>query len=272
MAATITITRGVSLPNSASKTDFHNLIDTATGVLSGTITTSDISASAGIVGTQLSASANIADTQLAQITTASKVHGSSLTGLASTPSGAGVIPIANLATGTPDGTKYVRDDGTLVAPSVAAVAGMVVQSVSVSSAAVDTATTLLPVDNTTPSNSEGKELSALDVTLTPSSSSNILEFELILYAIHSSGDKVGATILQGTSVICAGYAQNSASFLESRIHIIFRKTAGTTSSTTWHVRYGPSTGGTAYVNSLDGANSLFNGLMYSTLIVKEIKA
>lgn len=113
MSATITITRGTSLPNSASKTDFHNLIDTATGVLSGTITTSDISASAGIVGTQLSASANIADTQLAQITTASKVHGSSITGLASTPSGAGIIPIANLASGTPDGTKFVRDDGTL---------------------------------------------------------------------------------------------------------------------------------------------------------------
>lgn len=98
--ATITITRGSSLPNSASKTDFHNLIDTATGTLSGTITGSDISASAGIVGTQLSTSANIADTQLAQITTASKVHGSSITGLASLPSGAGVIPSANLPTVT----------------------------------------------------------------------------------------------------------------------------------------------------------------------------
>lgn len=29
----------------------------------------------------------------------------------------GVIPIGNLATGTPDGTKFVRDDGTLVTPS-----------------------------------------------------------------------------------------------------------------------------------------------------------
>lgn len=29
----------------------------------------------------------------------------------------GVIPIARLATGTPDGTKFVRDDGTLVVPS-----------------------------------------------------------------------------------------------------------------------------------------------------------
>jgi len=29
----------------------------------------------------------------------------------------GVIPIANLATGTPDGTKFIRDDGTLQTPS-----------------------------------------------------------------------------------------------------------------------------------------------------------
>lgn len=28
-----------------------------------------------------------------------------------------VIPIANLATGTPDGTKFVRDDGTLAVPA-----------------------------------------------------------------------------------------------------------------------------------------------------------
>lgn len=27
------------------------------------------------------------------------------------------IPLANLATGTPDGTKFIRDDGTLVTPT-----------------------------------------------------------------------------------------------------------------------------------------------------------
>lgn len=41
---------------------------------------------------------SIADSKLNQITTASKVHGSSLTGLASIPAGAGVIPSANIPT------------------------------------------------------------------------------------------------------------------------------------------------------------------------------
>lgn len=49
-----------------------------------------------IVNADISASAGIVDTKLAQITTASKVHGTSITGLASLPAGAGVIPSANL--------------------------------------------------------------------------------------------------------------------------------------------------------------------------------
>lgn len=93
--ANITITRGSTLPDSASKADFHNLVDNATGTVTN-VAGADISSSAGIVGTQLSSNADILDTQLHQITTASKVHGSSLTGLASIPSGAGVIPSANL--------------------------------------------------------------------------------------------------------------------------------------------------------------------------------
>jgi len=40
--------------------------------------------------------AGIVDSKLAQITTASKVSGTAITGLASLPSGAGVIPNANL--------------------------------------------------------------------------------------------------------------------------------------------------------------------------------
>lgn len=36
----------------------------------------------------------------------------------------GVVPIANLATGTPDGTKFIRDDGVLAVPSGGGISGM----------------------------------------------------------------------------------------------------------------------------------------------------
>ncbi len=76
------ITRTGTLPDSANKSDFYGIIDSATV---GAIVNDDIDAAAGIV-----------DTKLAQITTASKVSGAAITGLASLPAGAGVIPAANL--------------------------------------------------------------------------------------------------------------------------------------------------------------------------------
>lgn len=39
------------------------------------------------------------------------------TGLPLSSGVTGILPIANIASGTPDGTKYVRDDGTLATPS-----------------------------------------------------------------------------------------------------------------------------------------------------------
>lgn len=63
--------------------------------------------------------ANLADSFLAQITTAGKVSGAALTALSSIVSGAGRVPIANLASGTATGLKYIRDDGSLqVTPDI----------------------------------------------------------------------------------------------------------------------------------------------------------
>lgn len=62
----------------------------------------------------------LADSTVIQLTSSGKLNGASLTALASIPSAAGIIPIANLASGTPDGTQYIRDDGTLADPAVEA--------------------------------------------------------------------------------------------------------------------------------------------------------
>lgn len=63
----------------------------------------------GIVNADIDAGAAIAPTKLAQITTASKVHGSSLTGLASVVSGAGVLPSANSMLGSIKIGTFTRD-------------------------------------------------------------------------------------------------------------------------------------------------------------------
>lgn len=64
-------------------------------ILNETILSEDIK-DGEIKNADISATAGIVDTKLAQITTADKVHGSSIGNLASIPAGAGVIPSANL--------------------------------------------------------------------------------------------------------------------------------------------------------------------------------
>jgi hypothetical protein len=77
-----TITHGTPLPDSSQKTDFYTLID------SGTVT--------AVVNADIASNAAIVDTKLATIRTAGKVGGAALTELANIPSGAGVVPAANL--------------------------------------------------------------------------------------------------------------------------------------------------------------------------------
>ena len=53
----------------------------------------------------------------------------------------GILPIANIATGTPDGTKFVRDDGTLAVPAGGAGVAGITSSVVASFAATGDAST-----------------------------------------------------------------------------------------------------------------------------------
>lgn len=81
-------------------------------------------------------SGTLPDTSLDQITTASKVHGSSMTGLASIPSGAGVIPLANA-------TNLVKTVTTTINAAVSAI-GATPSILLISSAQTLTASLTIP--------------------------------------------------------------------------------------------------------------------------------
>ena len=98
--ATTTIIRNKTLPDSSSKTDFHDLIDTATA------TTTDITNSDIVAG------AAIADSKLAQITTAGKVSGAALTSLTSIPSGAAKITLDDSSNSSVSDVFYVEHTTT----------------------------------------------------------------------------------------------------------------------------------------------------------------
>lgn len=77
-----TVTHTTALPDSSEKTDFYSLVDNAQVT--------------GIVNNDIASNAAIAGSKLATITTAGKVDGSAINNLANVPSGAGILPNANL--------------------------------------------------------------------------------------------------------------------------------------------------------------------------------
>lgn len=112
------VTHGSTLPDSAQKTDFYGIVDNATVT---SIVAADLSASAGINDTQLNTistagkvntsalTGQIANANLAQLITPALVSGASLTLLPNIPSGAGLVPKANIGRnlGTWDASKTI---------------------------------------------------------------------------------------------------------------------------------------------------------------------
>lgn len=102
-----------------TKTKLNNLAGPLVTEFNGNIDNDNISATASISGSKLdlsgtvvnadiNAAAAIVDTKLATISTAGKVSGAALTSLANIPSGAGVIPAANVPVDT-DATITTTD-------------------------------------------------------------------------------------------------------------------------------------------------------------------
>lgn len=95
--------------------DYNGNVDNTNIVGGAAIAYSKLSLSGNITNGDLAGS--IADSKLLQITTASKVSGTAITGLASLPSGAGLIPSANLPGWVPSNIQVFIISGTWTKPS-----------------------------------------------------------------------------------------------------------------------------------------------------------
>lgn len=92
--------------------DYNGNIDNTNIAASAAIAYTKLNLSGSIVNADINASAAIADSKLAQITTASKVSGAAITLLTSLPAGAGVVPTANLGSGTANSSSVLFGDQT----------------------------------------------------------------------------------------------------------------------------------------------------------------
>lgn len=176
------------------------------------------------------------------------------------------LSVAGTIESTSGGIKY--PDGT-----IQTTASKVVQFVSYSSGAKDTTTAKIPMDDTIPQNTEGKQWATL--TITPKSATNILVIDIVLQTGKSSSynQDVAVALFQDNIVnaLAAAATQSPAQGSMGMIPLVLKHvmTAGTTDPITFKVRYGVSSD-TAIINGGNNGSRKFGGVCMSTVTITEI--
>ena len=143
------------------------------------------------------------------------------------------------------------------------------QVVSTITGAVATGTTAIPVDDTIPQSTEGDQYMTLSIT--PKSATSKLVIEVAWIGSQSVNSQVTAALFQdSTANALAAVASEVITGNQTIIALNFRyvMTSGTTSSTTFKVR----AGGTSGTTTFNGRNTgrLFGGVMASSIVITEI--
>jgi len=153
------------------------------------------------------------------------------------------------------------------AGTVSWAARRVIQKISNNTTALVTCSTALPADDTIPQNTEGSEV--LTVTITPTSATNILEIDFNTSGTQSASNVWGVAFFQDTTAnaIAAGGVGSFSSETWLNGSLKYRMVAGTTSSTTFKVRCGKSSG-SIYING-DSVGRKWGGVSSTYLTVTE---
>lgn len=131
----------------------------------------------------------------------------------------------------------------------------------------DSTTATIPFDDTIPQNTEGAE--AITVSITPTSASNKLIIDFNCMVSCNAADTIIFSLFQDSTAdaLYATAETFTASGDVKNIRFRYEMTSGTTSSTTFKIRYG-STGNTAYLLSAAGT-AKFGGVNIMSLSVEE---
>jgi hypothetical protein len=138
---------------------------------------------------------------------------------------------------------------------------------SIGSATNNTGT--IPLDNTTPQNTEGFEIMTLSHT--PLKTTNILKITVSVIVANSvSTNAVICCIFQdsGANALKSGLVTPPGAQYMEPLSIYHEMTAGTTSATTFKVRIGGTSASTTYLNS-NSAGAFLNGTLSTFIKIEE---
>lgn len=256
-------------------TDYNGNIQNVNIAAGAGIVYSKLTLTDSIVNADINSSAAIVDTKLATISTAGKVSATaiSVSGLtAVTGLSSDYLVISDVSdSGNPK--KALASDFTFTPAVSNALSGSVIQTVKTQTGAVSTGTTVMPIDDTIPQNTEGDEY--MTRAITPNNASNRLLITVTAMVSHSVGSgAMGLALFQDTTAgaLAATFTtQNSNANKYMCMTLTHEMAAGTTSSTTFKVRIGGEGAGTTTFNGIS-AGRIFGGVISSTIVIQEIKA
>jgi len=181
----------------------------------------------------------------------------------------------NLATGTILATNLSQIGGVAfqtlrinaAASGVEWQNGGTIQYTNVTISTVVDCNTIIPVDNTIPTITEGVQV--LTTTFTPRSLSSKLKLEFVLTGTASSNQITTATLhINGAS---ASYAVSCGANVSSMQLVgCYTINSGSLAAKTITIRAGPSGLGSFYVNGNSAGAGLYGGVCYSSLTITEI--
>jgi hypothetical protein len=148
--------------------------------------------------------------------------------------------------------------------------GRTVQIVEDTDSAVATTTTVMPIDDTIPQNTEGAEFLSVSITPTNAASKLIVDWELNVSTNTGGVNLAAALFVDSEANARMARATNAGNTnTMSEIGGSYMMTAGGTSAITFAIRGGPESAGTMTVNGENAARR-FGGVAYSFLRVREI--
>lgn len=176
------------------------------------------------------------------------------------------IDASDGGTGASTLTGILSGNGT--SAFTATPAKLIIQEVRTSSTATDSSSATYAF-TTVPTASGGKQLFTLAIT--PTNASNILKISgSIVGDTSTTASLIIALFQDSTADALAVWANSAPSSNISTVAFSYYMAAGTTSSTTFKIRYA-SNSGTAYINQ-NSASAAFGGsVIFSSLYIQELQ-
>jgi len=183
-----------------------------------------------------------------------------------------IIGFAEYSSGLATAGSYASTPTTLQVANVGMKRpGDLVQTVRTNNAALTTGSTVLPIDNTIPQNTEGDQY--LTQAITPTATPNLLQIRTqAVTAVNAGGASTwGAALFQSgvANALAAVGSATGGNNVMLPLNINYSMQAATTSAITFSVRAGPASAATMTFNG-EASTGRFNGTMNSFIMVEEI--